>query len=104
MTLTTTEYKYIQINDRDVPIIAGTTMKLVELISPVKAYGWSPEDLHANYPHLGMSQIYSALAYYLDHQPEIDADIKRRYQLAEKFRQEAGESPLVKKLRERGLM
>jgi hypothetical protein len=37
MALTTTEYKYIQLDERNVPIIAGTTMKGVELITSVKA-------------------------------------------------------------------
>ena len=104
MTLTATEYKHIQLNQRNVPIIAGTTMKVVELITSVKAYGWSPEELHDNYPHLTMSQIYSALAYYWDHQEELDADMERREQYAERLQTEAGESPLSKKLRAQGLI
>jgi uncharacterized protein (DUF433 family) len=91
MALTTTEYKYIQLDERNVPIIAGTTMKGVELITSVKAYGWTPEELHANYPHVSLSKIHSALAYYWDHKEELDADIERRYQFAEQLRREAGE-------------
>jgi hypothetical protein len=74
-------------------------MKVVELITSVKAYDWSPKELHDNYPHLTMSQIHSALAYYWDHKKEIDADMERREQYAERLQQEAGESPLSKKLR-----
>jgi uncharacterized protein (DUF433 family) len=102
MTLTATEYKYIELDERHVPIIAGTTMKVVELITSVKAYNWTPEQLLENYPHLTLSKIYSALAYYWDHKEELDADRSRRYQYAEKMRREAGESPLVKKLRAQG--
>jgi len=43
MILASSEYKHI---DRQVPYIAGTTMKVVELVTSVKAYGWSPEELH----------------------------------------------------------
>jgi hypothetical protein len=32
MTLTATEYKHIQLDERNVPIIAGTTLKVVENI------------------------------------------------------------------------
>ena len=32
MTLTKTEYKYVELNQDNVPIIAGTTMKVVELV------------------------------------------------------------------------
>jgi uncharacterized protein (DUF433 family) len=45
MKLTTTEYKYVELDERNVPIIAGTTMKVVELVTGQIAYGWSPEEL-----------------------------------------------------------
>jgi len=104
MVLASTEYKHIQLDDRQVPYIAGTTMKVVELVTSVKAYGWSPEELHANYPHVSMSKIYSALAYYWDNQEEIDAEIERIDRWAEQARREAGESPIVKKLKAQGLL
>jgi len=104
MTATKTEYKYIHLDEKNVPIITGSTMKVVELITSVKAYGWTPEELHENYPHLSMSQIYSALAYYWDNREEIDADMERRYQRSEKLRQEVGESPVAVRLRAEGLI
>ena len=42
----TTDHKYVRLNDSDMPIIAGTTMKVVELVTAQKAYGWSPEEIH----------------------------------------------------------
>lgn len=75
-------------------------MKIVELITSVRAYGWSPEELHFQYPHISMSKIYSALAYYWDNQEKIDTDLKQRFDYAEKLRQEAGESQLAKRLRQ----
>lgn len=101
---TTTEYKYILLSDRNVPFIAGTSMKVVELITSVHAYGWSPEELHFQYPHVSISKIYSALAYYWDHKEEIDADMQQRFAYAEKLRIEAGESVLAKRLRTQGLI
>lgn len=99
-----TEYKHILISDRQIPFIAGTSMKVVELVTSVKAYGWGPEELHYNYPHVGMSQIHSALAYYWDHKEEIDEDVERRDRYAERLQQEAGESPFAAKLRAQGLI
>ncbi|MEC4815739.1 MAG: DUF433 domain-containing protein [Scytonema sp. PMC 1069.18] len=99
MPLNKTKYKHIEINEQNVPVIAGTTMKVVELVTGQIAYGWSPEELHFQHPYLSMSQIHSALAYYWDHKEELDADIQRREEYAEKMRQEAGESPLSAKLR-----
>jgi uncharacterized protein (DUF433 family) len=94
----------VQLDERNVPIIAGTTMKVVELVMAQIAYGWSPEELQFQHPYLTMSQIYSALAYYWDNKEELDADIKRRGEYAEKLRQEAGESPFVARLRAQGLL
>ncbi|AFZ59804.1 DUF433 domain-containing protein [Anabaena cylindrica FACHB-243] len=104
MNLTSTEYKYIELNEFHVPIIAGTTMKVIELVTGYLAHGWSPEELHFQHPYLTLSQIHSALAYYWDHQSELDADIQQREQYAEQLKQQAGESPIAKKLRAQGLI
>ncbi len=104
MLLTATDYKYIALDDQQVPYITGTTMKVVELVEAQRAYGWSPEEIHMQHRYLSMSQIHAALAYYWDHQPELDADLESRFQHAEKLRREAGESTLAKKLRAQGLI
>jgi uncharacterized protein (DUF433 family) len=101
---TATAHKYVELDANGVPIIAGTTMKVIELIAGQLANGWSPEELHFQFPYLSMSQIHSALAYYWDHQSELDADIEHREQYAMEQRRAAGQSPLVKKLREQGLL
>ena len=104
MTITATEYKYVQLDDRNIPIIEGTSMKIVELLTSVKAYGWTPEELLQSYPHLTLSKIYSALAYYLDNQQEIDADIERREESVKQLEQEAGESAFAARMRAQGLL
>ncbi|NJK75459.1 MAG: DUF433 domain-containing protein [Oscillatoriales cyanobacterium RU_3_3] len=104
MTLTKTDYKYIELDERNVPIIAGTTMKVVELVEAQIAYGWSPAELHLNHRYLTMSQILSALAYYWDWKQAIDAEIERRENYIKQAEIEAGESPFVARLREQGLL
>ncbi|MEC4895223.1 MAG: DUF433 domain-containing protein [Oscillatoria sp. PMC 1051.18] len=104
MTFTSTDYKYIQLDAQQVPYLEGTSMKVVELITSVKAYNWSPEELLDNYPHLSLSKIYSALAYYWDHQEEIEIAIAQREQYASKLQNEAGESPFVARLRTQGIL
>ncbi len=47
-----TEYPHIVLDERRVPIIEGTIMKVVELVAVRLAYGWSPEELHCQYPYL----------------------------------------------------
>ncbi|MEB3218164.1 MAG: DUF433 domain-containing protein [Nostocales cyanobacterium 94392] len=101
---TNTGYKYIEFDENNVPFIIGTRMKVVEIITSVYAYGWSAEELHFQYPHLTMSQIHSALAYYWDNKEDIDADMQRRLGNVDNLRQEAGESVIAKRLRTQGLI
>jgi uncharacterized protein (DUF433 family) len=84
-----TAYKYIDVDRDGVATIYGTTMKVVELVTAQKAYGWSPEEIHFQHPYLTMSQIHSALAYYWDCQAEMDADIQRRFDYAQSLRDRA---------------
>ncbi len=102
--LTNTEYKYVQLNERGAPIIAGTTMKVIELVMAQMAYGWSADELQFQHPYLRMSQIYSALAYYWDHKEEIDGEIEESLQWAKQAKKEVGISPVAAKLRAKGLL
>lgn len=104
MSLVATGYEHIVINENRVPIVAGTTMKVVELVAEKIAYGWSPEELHFQHPYLTLGQIYSALAYYWDHVEELNQDIERRLQNIDQIRQAAGPSPLVARLKSKGLL
>ncbi len=101
---TPTDYKYILLDERNVPFIVGTTMKVVELVMAKMAYGWSAEELHLQHPYLSLSQIHSAFAYYWEHKQELDADIERREQYAIQAEREAGESPFAARLRAQGLL
>lgn len=38
--------------------------------------GLGPEDIVRHYPYLKLSEVHSAMAYYHDHQDEIDAEIQ----------------------------
>jgi len=75
MALLETRYQHIVLDDAGVPLIAGTTMKVIELVLEQRASGWSPEELHAQFPYLSLGKIHSALAYYWDHQEELDHEI-----------------------------
>ena len=100
--LTETRYEHIVLNEDRVPVIAGTTMKVVELILDHLAYGWSPEELGFQHPYLSMGQVHSALAYYWDHKPELDQDIERRLQLVDQIQRTTLVSLLAEKLKARG--
>lgn len=99
-----TDYLYITTDEQGVPWIAGAPTKLVELILDTVAYGWSPEELHFQHPHLSMGQIHSALAYYWDHKQAIDADIERRLVLVDDIHRTVSPTRLDERLRAKGLL
>jgi uncharacterized protein (DUF433 family) len=94
-----TRYEHIVLDDANVPLIDGTTMKVVELVTSQQAYGWSAEELHFQFPYLSLGQIHSALAYYWDHKEELDADIERRLAKVDALQQQMPEPALRARLR-----
>ena len=68
-------YEHIESAADGTPFIAGTTMKVVELVMAQVAHGWSPEELHFQHPYLTLGQIHAVLADHWDHQAELDAEI-----------------------------
>jgi uncharacterized protein (DUF433 family) len=102
MTLVETRYEHIALDSTGIPLIMGTTMKVIELILEQTAYGWSAEELHFQHPYLSLGQIHSALAYYWDHKDELDQDIARRRAYVEELRRTTPPSPLIARLKAQG--
>lgn len=101
---TETRYEHIVLDADSGPMIAGTTMKVIELVLAHQAYGWSPEELHFQFPTLTLGQIYSALAYYWDHREALDQDIQQRFEYVEALRKAQPVLPLVARLKAKGLI
>lgn len=91
---------YIEIDANNVAWIADTKVKVIEVAVDKIAHGSSPEELHFQYPHLSMSQIHAALAYYYDHREELEAEILKRLREVNELAAKNADSPLQKKLRE----
>ncbi len=96
--MSTTTHAHIELNADGVPIISGTTMKVVELVGFNVHQNWDAPELHRQLPYLTLGQIHSALSYFHDHEIEIREDLARREQLAEDIRREMGVSPIRQKL------
>ena len=56
------------------PIIVGTRIT-VRCIAGYYQMGMSVDEILTTLPHLTPSQVHSALAYYFDHQEEVDMDL-----------------------------
>lgn len=76
MTTTAAPIFHIRTDDRGVAFIDGTGIKVKQLVSMHRGWGWSLEEIQRQLPHLSLGQVYTAFAYYYDHRPQIDAEIE----------------------------
>ena len=70
---TTTRYEHVILNERGQPILEPSGFKIKFLVRDHLMLGLNAAQLLEQYPHLTLGQIHSALAYYWDHQAEMDA-------------------------------
>ena len=70
------------------PHIEGRRISVADIAVWIAYEGRSPSDVAATF-HLTLGEVYSALAYYYDHQTEIDRDIRdadrQAQEMAERF-------------------
>ena len=102
MAMTTAPH--IKRDERGVAWIDETNVKVIEVVLDRLAYGWSPEEIHFQHSGLSLAQIYAALTYYYDSQAELDGEIARQQDEVRRLREQAGESPLVVRLKAAGLL
>ena len=101
ITTTPTGYPHITRDQNGVLRIDNTGYKAVLLIGAYLAQPCSEEEFLEDYPQLTRAQFHAMLAYYYDHQAEIDAEITRRAAEAERLREELHDPSLGERLRER---
>jgi len=56
--------------------VASTRVSLDSIVYAFRG-GESPETIQQNFPSLSLEQVYGALAFYLGHQAEVDANIRQ---------------------------
>jgi uncharacterized protein (DUF433 family) len=100
--MTIAAINHVLLDDAGVARIDGTRMKVIHLVKEMKAGTLSPERLRESFPHLTLAQIHAALAYYYDHQAELDAEIEKDLAAFDADRSNAQKTPGREKLRKLG--
>ena len=91
----TTGYAHIELRN-GVPFIEGTRIK-VEVIAIDRTYWlWDADAIQRQHPDLTLGQIHSALAYYYDHQEEVDALIEEGERFADEMREKLDSGPALR--------
>jgi uncharacterized protein (DUF433 family) len=76
---------HIELQD-GVPYVAGTPLKVEGLVVNHLNFDWDGKELHEQFPHLTLGQVYAALSYYYDHKAVMDAEMERKEREAESLR------------------
>lgn len=90
---------HIMLDDRGVAWIGDSNVKVLEVVRDKLAHGYSAEEMHFQFPHLSLAQVYAALAYYHDHQTEIDAQVAAALHVATDLELRIGSDDLRSRLR-----
>ena len=70
------------------PRIAGTRIRVQDIVVWHEAWGLSPEEIVTDFPQLTLAQVHAALAYYYDHREEIRQHMQDAEALVEAFKQQ----------------
>lgn len=79
-------------------------IRVAQIVIDHLNHGWSADEICIHYPHLKLSEVHSALAYYFDHQAEIDGEIEEEQRLIEESRAVEKPTPAELRLRAQGLL
>jgi hypothetical protein len=77
-------------------------LRVSQIVADYIAHGWSPEEMCRQHPDLRLSEAHSAMAYYFDHQQEIDLELEAELEQSDNDRRTAPPSALLLRLRAQG--
>jgi uncharacterized protein (DUF433 family) len=92
---------HISVDEQGRPWLDETNVKVIEVVLDHLAYGWNAETIQENHPHLSLAQVYAALAWYYDHQAEMDAEVARQEERVSALRDASTPSPLQQRVARR---
>jgi uncharacterized protein (DUF433 family) len=69
------------------PCIAGTGVRVTDIVIASMIHLQSPDDIAINYG-VSLAQVHAALAYYYEHQTELDADIREQISTVKTLKEE----------------
>ena len=79
-------------------------VRVAQIVMDYLAHGWSPDEMCRNYEYLNLAEAHAAMAYYYDHESEIDAEIEEEVKEVEKSRANASPSSFVLRMKAKRLL
>ena len=79
-------------------------IRVANIVMDYLAHGWSVEEICRQHPHLLPAEVHAAMAYYFDHQQQIEEEIRTEWDALAKERAGLPTSPFVARARAKGLL
>ena len=79
-------------------------VRVAQIVMDYLAHGWSADEMCRQHPYLQLAEAHAAMAYYYDHQKEIDAEIRAELEQVEEARQAVTPSPFFVRMRAKGIL
>lgn len=79
-------------------------VRVSQIVMDYLAYGWSVDEMCHQHPYLSRAEAHAAMAYYFDHQEEIDKEIQEEVQDASASRANALPLPFLIRMKAKGLL
>lgn len=76
------------------------SIRVAQLVMDYLGHGWSAEEMCRQHPYLMPAEAHAALAYYYDHEEEIQKEIHAETEQARGELTRAGHSPFLRRIRE----
>lgn len=70
------------------PRIAGTRIRVLDIVVFYEHHGLSPDQIVSGYPHISLADVHAALAYYHDHRDEINRQMRSEEEFVEAMRRQ----------------
>ncbi len=70
------------------PCVSGTSLRVIDVVLATIFHGRSPGEIAADY-EVSLADVYAALAYYYQHKPELDRDIREQLDRAQTYKQQS---------------
>lgn len=69
------------------PCIAGTSLRVTDVVMAYLFHDQTADEIAAGYA-VPLASVYAALAYYYEHKAEVDEDIRRQIEAAQRLKAE----------------
>src|ERR1043165_6787008 len=79
-------------------------VRVAQLVMDYLAYGWAPDETQRQHAHLTLAEVHAAMAYYYDHQTEIEAEIEAELEEVDRALKNPQRSPIWLKLKAQQLI